>query len=90
MNTHYLSAAGVDYEATFRSLTFNDRSRQSVFVPIINDDRFEDPENFFGRLSAADVLPPNVRLAPIEATATIIDDEGELYMHVLIDIITCL
>ena len=70
-----LSAAGLDYEATSRSLTFNDQSRQSVFVPIIDNDFFEDPENFFGRLSADGVLPPNVRLAPIEATATIIDDD---------------
>ena len=73
----YLSAAGEDYEASSRSLTFNNQSRQSVFVPVINDTRFEDDENFFGRLSAAGVLPPNVRLDPIEATATIIDDEGE-------------
>ena len=47
----------------------------SVFVPIINDIVFEDSENFFGHLSAVGVLPPNVRLAPIEAIATI---DGEL------------
>jgi hypothetical protein len=29
------------------------------------------------------VLPPNVRLAPIEANATIIDNEGELNNNVL-------
>ena len=73
----------MDYEATSTSLTFNDRLRLSVFVPIINDTLFEDPENFFGRLSAGGVLPPNVRLAPIEAIATIIDDEGELNNNVL-------
>ena len=55
----------------------------SVFVPIINDIVFEDSENFFGRLSAVGVLAPNVRLAPIEAIATIIDDEGELNNNVL-------
>ena len=74
----YFSAAGENYEATSRSLTFNDQSSQSVFVPIVNDTQFEDDENFFGRLSAADVLPPNVRLDPIEATATIVDDDSEL------------
>ena len=57
--------------------------RLSVFVPIINDTLFEDPENFFGRLSDGSVLPPNVRLAPIEAIATIIDDEGVLNNNVL-------
>ena len=71
-----MSAAGLDYEATSTSLTFNDQLRQSIFVPIINDIVFEDPENFFGHLSG--FLPPNVRLAPIEAIATIIDDDGEL------------
>ena len=45
---------------------------------IINDTLFEDPETFFGRLSAGGVLPPNVHLAPVQATATIIDDEGIL------------
>ena len=74
MNTHYLSAAGFDYLATSRPLTFNNRSRQSVFVPIINDELFENPENFSGHLSAASVLPPNVCLNPTEATATLIDD----------------
>ena len=51
---------------------------EPVFVNILNDTLFEDPETFFGRLSAAGVLPPNVRLAPNQATATITDDEGIL------------
>ena len=55
---------------------FNYQSREFVSVNILNDTLFEDPETFFGRLSAAGVLPPNVRLTPIQATATIIDDEG--------------
>ena len=70
------SVAGLDYETTSTSLTFNDRSRQSVFVPIINDTLFEDSEDFFGLLSAS--LPPNVRLDPVQANATILDIGGEL------------
>ena len=54
-----------------------------VFVSIINDILFEDSETFFGHLSAGGVLPPNVRLAPIEVIATIIDDDRELNTNVL-------
>ena len=71
----HLYTAGLDYEATTSSLVFIDQSRESVFVSILNDSLFEDSETFFGLLSASS-LPPNVRLAPTRANATILDDEG--------------
>ena len=70
-----LSAAGIDYETTTGYFIFTAQSRQSVFVRIINDSLFEDPKNFFGHLSVAGVLPPNVCLNPIQAIATINDDD---------------
>ena len=69
------SAAGLDYDETTNSLVFTDQSTESVPVGIIDDSLFEFNETFFGRLSAAGVLPPNVLLDPIEAKATIIDND---------------
>ena len=69
------SPAGLDYDETTSSLIFTDQSRESVPVDIIDDSLFEFNETFFGRLSAAGILPPNVLLNPIEAEATIIDND---------------
>ena len=44
-------------------------------MDIIDDDLFETPEEFFGLLSDDGNLPPNVRLEPATATATINDNE---------------
>ena len=67
--------AGLDYNETTSSLVFTGQSIESVPVGIIDDSFFESNETFFGRLSAAGVLPPNVLLDPIEAVATIIDND---------------
>ena len=58
---------------TATSLVIFDQPSVSVPVAIINDDLFETPENFFGLLSNDGELPPNVQLAPTQATATILD-----------------
>ena len=36
----------------------------------------ESPELFYGHLSGARTLPPNVQLKPDRAVATVIDNEG--------------
>ena len=71
------SAAGLDYDKTTssQSLVFTDQSTESVPVDIVDDSFFEFNETFFGRLSIAGILPPNVLLDPIEAEATIIDND---------------
>ena len=58
------------------SLVFFDQATLSVPVGIIDDFLVETPETFMGLLNADGVLPPNVFLNPVEATATIIDDDG--------------
>ena len=69
------SAAGLDYDETTSSLVFTDRSTESVPVGIIDNSFFESNETFFGQLTAASVLPPTVHLDPIEAVATILDND---------------
>ena len=59
------------------SLVFFDQATLSAPVGIIDDFLVETPETFLGQLSADGVLPPNVVLNPVEATATIIDNDGE-------------
>ena len=58
------------------SLVFSDQDTMLVPVRIIDDFLVETPEDFLGLLSADGVLPPNVFLNPVEAIATIIDDDG--------------
>ena len=69
-------AAGDDYDQATMTLVFFGQSALSVPVGIIDDFLVETSETFLGRLSADGILPPNVRLNPIEATGTIIDDDG--------------
>ena len=62
---------------TATSFVIFGQSSVSVPVFIINDDLFETPENFFGLLSSGSELPPNIQLAPTQATATILDGVGK-------------
>ena len=71
-----MHAAGLDYNTTTSSLIVNSQSTsQFLDVGIIDDNIFERPETFFGRLRAASVLPWNIRLEPNIAVATIIEDK---------------
>ena len=72
---------GLDYTETSKSFNFIGDSVQTVSIQIIDDGISEPPETFFGQLSSADgmVIPPNVRLEPNRATATIINENGIYY-----------
>ena len=69
-------AAGDDYDQTTTTLVFFGQSALSVPVGIIDNLLVETSETFLGHLSADGILPPNVRLNPIDSTGTIIDDDG--------------
>ena len=63
-----------DYQAVSLELTLSERVNQScVRIPIQNDDRVEDPEEFTVTLNSTD---PDVMPGP-PSTVTIVDDDGE-------------
>ena len=64
-----------DYQAVSLELTFSERVNQScVRIPIQNDDRVEDPEEFTVTLNSTD---PDVIIPAPPSTVTIVDDDGE-------------
>ena len=69
----------MDYNIeTSKFLNFTGDSVHSVSIQIIDDGISEPSETFFGVLSSADgtTIPPNIRLEPTRATATIINNNG--------------
>ena len=74
---------GLDYTETSKSFNFIGDSVQTVSIQIIDDGISEPPETFLGLLSSADgmVIPPNIRLDPTRATATIINDKGTIELE---------
>ena len=72
----YLLLAGSDYQKTISSLVFVGDSILSISVKIFDDEMSESSEIFYGHLSAARTLSPNIQLKPDRAVATIIDSEG--------------
>ena len=72
-----MHTAGLDYNATTSSLVLNAQLvMKSIYIGIINDNIFERFETFTGQLSAASILPWNIRLEPTVATATIHDHKS--------------
>ena len=72
-----MQTAGLDYNAITSSLVLNAQSTvKSIYVDIIDDNIFERFETFTGCLSAARVLPWNIRLEPAVATATVFDHKS--------------
>ena len=56
----------------------------SVIAPvgIINDDIAEEDEDFFGNLGFGGGLTfSNIRFEPVQARATIIDDDGNFFFN---------
>lgn len=72
--------AGIDYVAvTGQEIVFNSTfTMTSVPVQIIDDELFELVERFNGLLSSS-ALPPNVMLSPSLATASILEESGNIY-----------
>ena len=70
----------MDYNEASRVLVFSGDLVQNVSIQIISDGIVESSETFFGLLSSAYgmAIPPNVHLEPTRATATIIDDNGNV------------
>ena len=63
-----------DYQAVSLELTFSESVNQScIRVPIQNDNRVEDPEEFTVTLNSTD---PDIIPGP-PSTVTIVDDDGE-------------
>ena len=69
------TSAPLDFEATTAVLKFTPAvSRVSVNVSIVNDDRVEDSEYFFGNLRGTAEL---VTASPDMANVTIIEDSSD-------------
>ena len=69
----------MDYDIeTSKFLYFTGDSVHSVSIQIIDDGISEPSETFYGLLSNADgmTIPPNIRLEPTRATASIINKNG--------------
>ena len=63
----------VDFTAVLEELTFDQSTaRQCVDIPITDDDRVEDPENFTVVISGDD---PDVNFMPPTSVVTIIDND---------------
>ena len=77
----------MDYNEASRVLVFSGDLVQNVSIQIISDGIVESSETFFGLLSSTDgmaAIPPNVHLEPTRATATIIDDNGNVTIAIII------
>ena len=79
-------SAGSDYIEASRVLVFIGDSVQHVPIQIIDDGISEPSETLSGLLSSAvdTVIPPNVRLEPDRATATIINTNGKINNYTII------
>ena len=76
----------MDYNEASRVLIFSGDLVQNVSIQIISDGIVESSETFFGLLSSTDgmAIPPNVHLEPTRATATIINDNGNVTIAIII------
>ena len=77
-------SAGSDYIDNSKVLVFSGDSVQTVSIQIIDDGISEPSASFFGLLSSADgiIIPPNIHLEPTRATATIINKNGTIELHI--------
>ena len=75
----YLNAAGSDYTATTRLLTFSPTTRRIlVQVPITQDGITELTEQFNATLTLINDGGIDVNVEPDQATVEIIDDDGKI------------
>ena len=71
----YLFSGGSDYIENNAQLIFSPgMTRQCFNVSIINDESFENVEEFFVNLTTTD---PLVLLSPVFTTVAIMDDDGK-------------
>ena len=67
------NAEGSDYESTTQEITFSQGEQfKTVEVPVIDDDAFEDTEEFSAQLTTTDI---RVNIVERDATARILDDD---------------
>ena len=69
------TAAGADYVAYNRQLTFSGFASTIVVITILDDDLGETVENFFVSLSLI-TTSSNILVDPDQATFNIFDDDG--------------
>ena len=70
----FLSPGGSDFEVNSAMLTFAPRMLQDCFnVSIINDDMYENPEEFAANITTTDT---QVTISPMTIVNTIIDNGG--------------
>ena len=76
----FLAAVPTDYIGTTRTLIFGPtRTRQTIAVPISNDQILEDTENFFANLELREANDLDVSVDPSRSEISITDDgDGEL------------
>ena len=70
----FFSPGGTDFEVNVVMLTFAPRMLQDCFnVSIIDDDMYENPEEFFANITTTDT---QVTISPMTTVITIIDNDG--------------
>ena len=82
----FLSLGGSDFEVNIVMLTFAPGMLQDCFnVVIIDDDLYENPEEFFANITTID---PQVTISPMTTVITIIDKDGtkdeSIYCNILL------
>ena len=85
----FLSPGGSDFEVNSVMLTFAPRMLQDCFnVTIIDDDLYENPEEFFANITTIDT---QVNISPMTTVITIIDNDGtkdeSVYYNIIISIL---
>ena len=85
----FLFPGGSDFEVNIVMLTFAPGMLQDCFnVAIIDDDLYENPEEFFANITAIDT---QVTISPMTTVITIIDNDGtkdeSVYCNIIISIL---
>ena len=77
MNQHSIQG-NIDFAESLVTSTLTGKENKKIEVLIVNDDRLENMESFFGNLTSGDNFPSNVKISPFFATANITDEDGKV------------